>query len=75
MNGYYLWSNLSKSKTKTDNKQIRKIVQDSYYRNHRICGLNKFLGDVKEKFPYCSSKYQKFLKENKITCAKNFSVL
>ncbi len=43
-----------KSKIKAENKQILKIVRSSYFKSHGICGLDKLLCDVREKFPHCS---------------------
>lgn len=65
--GYYLWNSPTKSKTKAENEQIRKIAQDSYHRNHGICGLDKLLSDVREKFPHCSrQRLYRIQRENRL---------
>ncbi|WP_147565987.1 hypothetical protein [Clostridium tyrobutyricum] len=65
--GYYLWNRPSQSRIKAENKQIQEIAQVSYYRNHRICGLDKLLCDVREKFPHCGrQRLYRIQKENKL---------
>lgn len=52
--GYYAWKNRGPSNRELENQQILKIAKESYEHNRGICGLDKMLADVREKFPECS---------------------
>jgi putative transposase len=52
--GYYEWLHNPESPTKRENQAIYEVLRKSYERNHGRTGLDKLLGDVKEKFPKCS---------------------
>lgn len=65
--GYYNWQNAIISKTKIENMEILKIAKKSYSESRGICGLDKMLLDVREKFPRCSRKrLYKIQKDNKL---------
>jgi putative transposase len=52
--GYYDWNGRPKSKRETENKQILEVAQKSHKECRGMCGLDKLLEDVREKFPKCS---------------------
>lgn len=54
--GYYDWCVRPESKRDLENKGIFEIAKRSYQGCRGICGLNKMLEDVREKFPKCSRK-------------------
>jgi putative transposase len=54
--GYYDWKDRLPSKRKLENQEILKTAQQSYDECHGMCGLDKILADVREKFPHCSRK-------------------
>jgi putative transposase len=54
--GYYDWKDRLPSKRKLENQEILKIARKSYKECHGMCGLDKLLADVREKFPNCSRK-------------------
>jgi putative transposase len=65
--GYYDWYERPESKRELESKEILKIAKNSYQECRGICGLDKMLEDVKEKFPKCSRKrLYRIQKENKL---------
>jgi len=65
--GYYDWKDRLPSKRKLENRQILKIAQKSYDECHGMCGLDKILADVREKFSNCSRKrLYEIQKKNKL---------
>jgi len=54
--GYYDWKDRLPSKRKLENQEILRIARKSYEECHGMCGLDKLLADVREKFPNCSRK-------------------
>jgi putative transposase len=65
--GYYDWKDRLPSKRKLENQEILKTAQQSYDECHGMCGLDKILADVREKFPHCSRKrLYEIQKKNKL---------
>ena len=54
--GYYDWKDRLPSKREQENQAILKIAHKSYEECHGMCGLDKILADVREKYPHCSRK-------------------
>lgn len=52
--GYYEWFNRPESKRSQDDALILELMKKSYDACQGMCGLDKLLGDVKEKIPTCS---------------------
>jgi hypothetical protein len=70
--GYYDWKDRLPSKRKLENQEILKTAQQSYDECHGMCGLDKILADVREKFPHCSRKrLYEIQKKNKLYANKD----
>lgn len=50
----YGWVERSPRKRKLENRKILELAKESYDANRGICGLDKILADVQEKYPQCS---------------------
>lgn len=65
--GYYDWDERPKSKREIENEQILEIAKKSYEECRGMCGLDKLLADVREKFPKCSrNRLYRIQKENNL---------
>lgn len=65
--GYYDWKERPKSKREIENEQILKIAKKSHVECRGMCGLDKLLADVREKFPNCSrNRLYNIQKENNL---------
>ena len=54
--GYYCWLKKPESKRNKETKLLTEEAIKSYNEARGMCGLDKILADVKEKFPKCSRK-------------------
>lgn len=52
--GYYNWKDRGPSKRTLENEKILDAAKGSYAECRGMCGLDKMLEDVREKFPKCS---------------------
>jgi putative transposase len=52
--GYYDWCKRPQSQRQQDNQQIIELLRESHQQCEGMCGLDKMLDDVREKFPSCS---------------------
>jgi len=52
--GYYDWKDREPSKRAQENRKVLEAARESYRECHGMCGLDKILKDVREKFPKCS---------------------
>lgn len=65
--GYYDWKDRPPSQRKIENQEILRIARKSHNECQGICGLDKILADVREKFPKCSRKrLYRIQKENQL---------
>lgn len=65
--GYYDWNSRPPSKRQIENKAILEVARNSYDECRGMCGLDKILEDVKEKFPKCSrNRLYRIQKENNL---------
>lgn len=48
--GYYAWKDWLPSKRKLESQEILKIARKSYDECRSMCGLDKILADVREKY-------------------------
>ncbi len=51
--GYYDWKDRPPSNRDLENQQILEVAEKSYEECQGMCGLDKLLADVREKFPKC----------------------
>lgn len=52
--GYYAWLTRPLSRRALENREIVRLAQESYKKNHGIAGLDKMLADVREVHTKCS---------------------
>lgn len=65
--GYYDWNTRPVSKRELEREKILEVAKKSFEENQGICGLDKMLEDVREKYPKCSrNRLYKIQKENKL---------
>lgn len=65
--GYYYWKERTPSKQEMENREILEVAKKSHNECRGMCGLDKILEDVREKFPKCSRKrLYKIQRENNL---------
>lgn len=65
--GFYEWKGRGPSKRDIENQKILEVAQESYDSCRGMCGLDKMLEDVREKFPKCSrNRLYRLQRKNKL---------